>query len=148
VGDAHEKVSIQEIENEEWHHRQLVGKMLMRLEARPDKLKEIRATVVGRALGVLCHVAGWLAPMYGAGKLESRNIAEYETGARYARDCGQAEFVDWLLTMAEVEWEHELYFRSRVQSHKVGRRLHLWPQPPPREMIRFNFEQEPVSAIQ
>jgi demethoxyubiquinone hydroxylase (CLK1/Coq7/Cat5 family) len=145
---ANEQVSIQKIENEEWRHRQLAGEMLIKLGARPGKLKEIRAIIVGRALGVLCHVSGWLAPMYGAGRLESRNIGEYETAARYARDSGHAEFVEWLLNMAEGEWEHELYFRSRVQSHSVGRRLHLWPQPAPKETIRFNFEQEPVSAIQ
>jgi hypothetical protein len=44
-----------------------------------------------------------------------------------------------LLTMAEVEWEHEKYFRSRVLLHSFGRRLSLWPQPPPREKIRQAF---------
>lgn len=77
--------------------------------------------------------------MYGAGRLESRNIREYETAARYARDSAHDEFVDCLLTMAEVEWEHEKYFRSRVLLHGFGRRLSLWPQPPPREAIRRSF---------
>ena len=67
---------------------------------------------------------GWFAPMYGAGRLESRNIREYETAARYARDCGREEFIDCLLTMAEVEWEHEYYFRSRVLVHSFGRKTH------------------------
>ncbi len=147
VSDRDEKARIQEIEAEEWHHRRLVGEMLAELNARPDDFREFRAATVGRVLGFLCHVSGWLAPMYGAGKLESRNIREYETGARYARDCGKTEFTDCLLTMAEVEWEHELYFRTRVQSHTLGRRLNLWPQPPPKETIRLSFEQELVSAI-
>jgi hypothetical protein len=80
--------------------------------------------------------------MYGAGRLESRNIVEYETAARRARDCGREDFVDCLLTMAEVEWEHENYFRSRVLLHPLGRRLPLWPVPPPKEAIRRSFEQE------
>jgi hypothetical protein len=85
---------------------------------------------------------GWLAPMYGAGRLESRNIREYENAARYARDCGRHDFVEDLLMMAEVEWEHEYYFRSRVVLHSFGRRLNLWPSPPAKETIRESFARE------
>ena len=74
--------------------------------------------------------------MYGAGKLESRNIVEYETAARYARDCGRNDLVDCLLTMAEVEWEHERYFRERVQMSRWIKFLKLWPKPPAKETIR------------
>jgi hypothetical protein len=115
--------------------------MLRSLNAHPNSVREIRALIVGRALGLLCHVMGWLAPMYGAGRLESRNIVEYEMAARYAHDCGREEFIDCLLTMAEVEWEHENYFRSLVSLHWLGRRLTLWPTPPPRETIRQSFAQ-------
>jgi hypothetical protein len=80
--------------------------------------------------------------MYGAGKLESRNIVEYETAARRARACGRPEFVDCLLKMAEVEWEHELFFRSCVLGHLVGKRLRIWPAPPEKENIRRSFEDE------
>jgi hypothetical protein len=44
--------------------------------------------------------------------------------------------------MAEVEWDHEHYFRARVQDHFFGRQLPLWPQPPARETIRLSFERE------
>lgn len=147
ISDRDERTCIQKIESEEWHHRQFVGEMLTKLNAQRNEFREVRAATVGRVLGFLCHVSGWLAPMYGAGKLESRNIREYETAARYARACGKSEFIDCLLAMAEVEWDHELYFRSRVLSHTLGRRLNLWPQPPPKETIRLAFEQELVSAI-
>jgi rubrerythrin len=139
VSDVDERDRIRQIENEEWHHRQLVGAMLDKLGTRASSARELRATLVGCVLGWLCHITGWLAPMYGAGRLESRNIREYETAARYARGAGHQEFVDCLLTMAEVEWEHEKYFRSRVMSHRLGRRLSLWPQPAPRETIRKSF---------
>ncbi len=137
-----ERARIKQIEDEEWHHRELVGGMLEKLEAHPNRQREIRSLLLGRALGFLCHLMGWFAPMYGAGRLESRNIREYETAARYARDCGCQEFVDCLLTMAEVEWEHEYYFRSRVLVHSFGRRLTLWPAPPPKETIRESFARE------
>jgi hypothetical protein len=89
---------------------------------------------------------GWLTPMYGAGKLESRNVREYETAARYARDCGQLDFIECLLEMAEVEWDHEHYFRACVTKHALGRRLPLWPQPPPKKSIRQSYEVENQKA--
>src|SRR3989442_6958153 len=142
VLDKEERARIKQIEDEEWHHRKLVGDMLRSLDAHPGSLRELRALIIGRGLGLLCHVMGWFAPMYGAGRLEMRNIVEYETAARYARDCGREDLVDCLLTMAEVEWEHENYFRSRVLLHPGGRRLPLWPVPPPKEAIRQSFDQE------
>ena len=137
VSSAEEKQRIQTIEDEEWHHRQLVGEMLTKLGAKPDQFRERRATIIGRTLGFLCHLSGWLAPMYGAGKLESRNITEYETAARYARECGRDEFIDCLLTMAEVEWEHEYYFRHKVLQHRWAQLLSIWPEPPAKETIRM-----------
>jgi rubrerythrin len=142
VVDVEERARIRLIEAEEWHHRELVGRMLEKLDSGPNKQRELRSLLLGRALGFLCHLMGWFAPMYGAGRLESRNIREYETAARYSRDCGHEEFTDCLLTMAEVEWEHEYYFRSRVLLHFFGRRLALWPAPPPKKTIRESFVRE------
>ena len=142
VSDEDERARIEQIENEEWHHRRLVGEMLEMLGAQPNQRRERRALVIGRTLGFFCHLTGWLAPMYGAGRLESHNIREYETAARYARDCGREEFVDCLLTMAEVEWEHEKYFRSRVLIHLLGKHLPIWSEPPAKESIRDSFAHE------
>ena len=142
VSDPEERRSIKKIEDEEWHHRKLVGEMLESLGSRSNKVREIRATVVGRMLGLLCHVSGWFAPMYGAGRLESRNIVEYETAARHALACGREDLIDCLLTMAEVEWEHEKYFRSCVLRHRWSRRVSIWPEPPPKEAIRASFQME------
>lgn len=142
VSDPEERRRIEEIENEEWHHRKLVGEMLQNLNAAPNKSREIRAGIIGRVLGFLCHFTGWLAPMYGAGRLESRNVREYETAAHFARECGHEELVDCLLTMAETEWEHEKYFRSRVLIHSFGRRLSLWPAPPAKDSIRLSFAKD------
>ena len=142
--EGEDRARIRAIELEELHHRQLVGGMLEALQESPSRLRELRASLVGRSLGLLCHLSGWLAPMYGAGKLESRNIKEYERAARWARDSGREEWVDCLLTMAEVEWDHEQYFRDRVRHHWLGRRLPLWPAPPAREHIRASFQREAV----
>lgn len=136
LSDPEDRARVKQIEEEEWHHRKLVGEMLSGLDAGPNKRRELRATLVGRTLGLLCHVTGWFAPMYGAGRLESRNIVEYETAARYARECGRTDLIDCLLTMAEVEWEHEHYFRSCVLRHRWSKRFTIWPEPPPKESIR------------
>ena len=142
VHAAQEREAIRAIEDDEWRHRKLLGEMLAALGSAPKKTRELRATLIGRTLGSLCHVTGWLAPMFGAGKLESRNIVEYETAARYARDSGHAELVECLLEMAEVEWDHENYFRACVLRHALGRRLPIWPEPSPKESIRRTFEDE------
>lgn len=136
VRDPEERRRIREIEDEEWHHRRLVGEMLVALGARPRRAREIRALVVGRSLGMLCHLGPWFVPMYGAGRLESRNIGEYEDAARFALACGHEELVDCLLGMAEVEWEHEHYFRAKVEGHPWSRVFRVWPAPPPKETIR------------
>lgn len=144
VRDKDEADAIRGIEESELRHRQLVGEMLKSLDAGPNQRREVRATIIGRTLGFMCHLSGWLAPMYGAGKLESRNVKEYETAARHARDCSRSDLVDCLLEMAEVEWDHELYFRTRVLSHRLGRRLPLWPSPAPKETIRLSYERERI----
>ena len=134
--DADDRNRIQTIEEEELHHRHLVGEMLRQLGARPSAFREVRALLVGRTLGLLCYVSGWFAPMYAAGRLESHNIREYEEAGRRARACGCDDFLPCLLAMAVVEWEHERYFRSKVLSHPWARYIPLWEAPPPKETIR------------
>jgi hypothetical protein len=146
VRDPADAARIRRIEAEEWHHRELVGALLTRLGRAPSGSRERRARVVGRGLGLFCHVAGWLAPMYGAGRLERRNIVEYETAARLAVRAGRLEFVDCLLGMAEVEWEHEQFFRSCVQRHRLARWIPLWPAPPPKAEIRASLHRDLVPA--
>src|SRR5262249_55400442 len=120
VSDPNDRARIREIEDDEWRHRDLVGGMISKMGMVPLPARERRARAVGRTLAFFCHVAGWLAPMYGAGRLERRNIVEYETAARLAVRAGYPELVECLLTMAEVEWDHEQYFRSRVLSHRLA----------------------------
>ena len=147
VSPKEERERIATIEQEEWHHRRLVGEILDELGSAPDSRRERRAAIIGRTLGALCHVSGWFFPMYGAGKLESRNIREYESAARHAFRCGRSEYVECLLTMAEVEWEHEHYFRLKVLSHWLGRALPIWPEPPPKSSIRTSFAAQCESAF-
>jgi hypothetical protein len=136
VSDPDERDRIRRIEEEEWQHRRLVGDALASLGAGPNRARDLRAALIGKALGVLCRLSPWFLPMYGAGWLESHNIVEYENAARDARACGRDDLVGCLLTMAEVEWEHEAYFRARVLGHSWSRWAPIWREPPPKAAIR------------
>lgn len=141
VSNPQDRERIRQIEAEEWHHRTLVLGLLADLGATANPLREVILLAVGRTLGALCHVTGFFLPMYGAGKLERGNIVEYEVAARYAAECGHEEMVDCILTMAEVEWDHELYFRERILGHPLLRIVPLWSAPPPRRAIRDSYRE-------
>lgn len=142
---------IREIEEEEWHHRRLVLDLLVELGSGPSRSREAVFWLIGKTIGLLCRVGGWFIPMYGAGRLESGNIAEYERAAAFAREAGYAGMVDCLLTMAEVEWEHERFFREQIAGHWMLRMFKPWPSPPPRHAIRSPYaggrrQEEPLGA--
>jgi demethoxyubiquinone hydroxylase (CLK1/Coq7/Cat5 family) len=120
---------IQKIENEEWHHRRKVGDMLEALGGRPKKLKELKMWLIGRSIGVLCHLIGWFLPMYFAGRLESQNIKEYADAADHAAQLGLGEYRGELLLMSAVEKEHEVFFFRVIAGHRLlplTRRFFHW----------------------
>ena len=134
--DAAIRERLQTIEAEEWHHREIVGGLLEQLGAKPNRMREVIFFLIGKVIGAYCHIGGRFGPMYGAGRLERWNIVEYEDAAVYASRCGHDEMIDCLLTMAEVEWEHEKFFREQVEGHWLLRVFKLWPAAPPKESIR------------
>lgn len=114
VRDPLEKAMIEKIENDEWVHRRKVGELLEKLGAVPLRVRELRAATVGHVLSFLCGVAGWFLPMFLAGKLETKNVCEYEKAAGWAAEIGLGDFVPDLLEMAAVEVEHEKYFFETI----------------------------------
>jgi hypothetical protein len=135
-----ERDEILKIREEELDHRVRVGGMLSDLLEQPDPAAERIMTRIGRAIAAFCRIGGWFLPMYGAGLLERRNIVEYENAARAAALSGHPEFVDDLLDMAEVEWDHERFFRLKAASHPVWNWMPKWEPTAPREEIRHSFE--------
>ena len=134
--DPEARRSVRRIEEEEWHHRRLVGQWLTSFGAKTSAWREARAFVVGCALGLFCYIAGTFLPMYAAGRLESHNVREYEALADCAGRCGYPHLVECLLSMAEVEWDHEAYFRSQVAHSRWLALFPLWPAIPGRRRIR------------
>lgn len=139
VRDAGERAELQRIEREEWEHRRCLASMLAGLGAAPSRWREPLMATVGWTLGRLCRVSGWLAPMWGAGWIERRNVWEYVHAARHARDAGAASLVEPLLAMAAVEHEHEAWFRARVESHRLSRWIPRWRPLPPKAALRDGF---------
>jgi rubrerythrin len=114
-----EREKVRSIENDEWIHRENVRQILIQLAASPHRVREARAWIIGRSLGIGCHVIGWFLPMYFAGRLENRNIVEYEIAAQHARTLGLAEYLAELSVMADVERDHEAFFREKVATHRL-----------------------------
>ena len=119
VSNRIERERIRQIENDEWVHRKRVGEMLEHLGARPSNLKEVRMWLTGRTIGALCHVIGWFLPMYFAGRLEGRNVEEYEEAAVHAEAANLTQFEGELRIMRSVEREHELFFLNVVGGHRM-----------------------------
>ena len=119
VKNADQRTAIQKIEQEEWVHRGRVGEMLASLDASPRKLREAKLWVIGRTIGLACHLIGWFLPMYFAGRLESGNVIEYQVAASHAGALGLKEFEADLLVMAGVEKEHELFFLNVIAGHRL-----------------------------
>jgi rubrerythrin len=136
VSDAAQRERIRTIQSEEHHHRAIVLDLLRQLGAGPKPLREAIFWCVGHVISILCRIGGWFVPMYGAGRLERSNIVEYEEAAVYAAECGHPEMIEALLTMAEVEWEHERFFRECVTGSRLLRILPLWDAPAPKTAIR------------
>jgi len=133
--DPEQREAVRRIEHEEWDHRKRVGDMLSSLGAAPSRRLELQAACIGGALGPLCHVSGWLLPMFGAAWLERCNVAEYACAAELASRCGREDLVSDLAQMSRVELEHELYFRERVASHRLGRLALLALGAPSRDAV-------------
>ena len=122
VHSPEERTMILRIENDEWVHRRKVGQLLERLGARPLRVREVRASAVGHVLSFLCRFTGWFLPMFLAGRLETKNVCEYEKAAGWAQELGLEDFLPDLREMAAVEVEHEEYFHRVIGRQAPNRR--------------------------
>ena len=129
LSDPAEREAIAKIEREEWTHRAAVGVLLHGLGAKPQRPRELLMRIIGRSVGLSCHLGSWILPMYFAGRLEHTNIKEYEDAAACARELRLPDYERALLEMADVERQHEAFFLRTVAPHPwlpVLRRLFRW----------------------
>jgi hypothetical protein len=143
-----ERSEVEAIEAEELDHRTRVGEMLEEMGGAPSPVRERIMGMVGRVIGIICHISGWYVPMYGAGRLESQNVGEYEEAARLALAAERLDFIEDLLIMAEVEWDHEAYFHARCAGHWMDRWFPGWSRPGDREEIRESFARHRARQVE
>ncbi|MBX9568800.1 MAG: ferritin-like domain-containing protein [Candidatus Obscuribacterales bacterium] len=113
-----ERSSIEQIERDEWEHREIVGKMLDELGARPQIWREVLMSTIGSAVLLACFISGWFFPMYFAGLLENQNVDEYARAAEHAKAAGEEQLIGELEILSGVEQLHEAYFRNKVEEHR------------------------------
>jgi rubrerythrin len=110
VEDRFERDSLLEIEQDEWRHREEVGRLLEALGERPLRGRELLFGTVGRVLRALCPWSGWYLPMIVAGAIEMLNVRQYVSMAGWSRELGYEAESELLEEMAEVERRHQAFF--------------------------------------
>ena len=141
ITDAQEKLEILKIYAEELHHRQRLKELLNQLDSKPRLSREILMWLIGAFIAMFSYFGTWFIPMYGAGLLESSNIGEYEVAARLALLANEQSLIDELLRFAEIEKDHEYYFRQKVLSHPLAKWIPIWDESISHEKIRISFSE-------
>lgn len=137
--DPRERREVRRILRDEVRHRLALRRMMAELGFAADARRERKLDRIGKTISLFSRLGGYFLPMYGAARLECQNIGEYEHAARLAVCAGQLRMADELLELAEVEWDHELFFRSCESRHPLWRVMPHWPAPAPRASIRERF---------
>jgi hypothetical protein len=117
--DPVERGAILQIELDEWSHRERIGEILSEMAAARSVVREARAWLVGRTVGMACHITGWYMPMRVAAMVEARNITEYEIAASFAEQLQLANYSAELRKMGDREKEHEEFFRSAIAARRT-----------------------------
>lgn len=125
VRDTSERIHIQLIQLDELKHRMEVNRFLIHLGASPDWLKDTVLTVVGKTLGALCYVTGWLMPMWGALFIEQLGVTNYAELAMEADKAGYRDMSEALLAMGNKEREHEQFFIERIRARNEQKKTDL-----------------------
>ena len=115
---------LQQIEREDWMHREDVARLLRALGGHPVKRLEVGYAISGRIIGMLCHVTGWFMPMYFAGRVEHSNADDYAVAASHADQLKLSDYAVELRRIAEVEHAHELFFLSCIAGHRLLPLMH------------------------
>ena len=125
IGHAHsmhdvaKKAPIQQIEADEWHHRECVLAIMQQYEVPISKWYELKFAIIGKSIAFLCHVIGWFMPYFFAGRLESGNVCEYLVMMRYFHELDIHVHDDILYEMAIKEKEHEVFFMDVCKKSKL-----------------------------
>jgi hypothetical protein len=118
INESEDKIRIKEIEVDEWEHRAEVLKIMQEYEIPVSGWDETKYYIIGKIICYSCYVIGWFMPMYFAGRLESGNVNEYFIMKEYFNKIGITKHDAALIEMGMKEKEHEVYFLSKIKTHK------------------------------
>ena len=119
VKNKEEKVSIKQIEIDEWNHRAEVMLLMKEYDIPVSKWYEFKFHVIGKLISGSCFVIGWFMPFYFAGRLESGNVCEYFRMKHYFNSLGVKKHDVVLYEMGMKEKEHEVYFLEQIKDSKL-----------------------------
>jgi hypothetical protein len=109
--------SLEQIEAEEWHHRDCVLTIMNDLYVSPSRWFELSYFVIGKFISASCYIIGRFMPMYFAGRLESGNVNEYIELKRLLHAHGTTVYDTVVDQMTVVEKEHEVFFLEQITHH-------------------------------
>ena len=72
VRDPEERRRLQQIEQDEKDHLEIVARYLEELGVGSNQRRDRVFWCIGKVIGVLCRLGGWFVPMYGAGSSSAR----------------------------------------------------------------------------
>jgi hypothetical protein len=117
--DPAAKAAVKQIEDDEWAHRRHVLAIMQQYGVPISRAFELRYYLIGKLIGVSCHVIGWFMPYFFAGKLESGNVCEYFVMMHYFHALGIREHDAILYEMGMKEKEHEVYFLEQIKTSRL-----------------------------
>lgn len=110
-----ERAQIQDIEKDEWHHREEVSKLMREYSIPVSKWMEFQYLLIGHVIGFSCHLIGRFMPFFFAGKLESGNVCEYFVMIQRFHALGITDHDEVLYDMGVKEKEHEVFFQEMIE---------------------------------
>jgi len=109
-----ERDAVRQIEEDEWDHRRQVKGLMDLYAITPSRWYELKFYVIGRVVGLSCHVIGRFMPYFFAGKLESGNVCEYFIMMHRFHELGITAHDELLYEMGVKEKEHEVFFQKMM----------------------------------
>ncbi len=119
VKDENEKKEINQIENDEWFHRQEVLLIMNDFDVPISKIYEIKFHIIGKIIGYSCFIIGRFMPFYFAGNLESSNVCEYFRMKQYFNSLKISKYDKLLYDLGIKEKEHEIYFLEKIKTNPL-----------------------------
>lgn len=113
--DPTEREAVREIEQDEWDHRRNVLRIMQQYDIPISRWYELKFHLIGKIIGLSCHVIGRFMPYFFAGKLESGNVCEYFIMMKYFHELGITDHDEVLYEMGIREKKHEVHFQEVIR---------------------------------